>query len=69
MDVVVVDAGDMGVRDDDEGEIAESLDAMSEPDWEEGEGEVCGGEESRCGQRGTAMSGNCCRYVSGGWFN
>ena len=44
MDVVVVDAGDVGVRDDDEGEVAECLDPMGEADGEEGEGEVCGGE-------------------------
>lgn len=44
MDVVVVDAGDVGIRNDDEGEVAESLDAMGETDGQEGEGEVCGGE-------------------------
>ena len=45
MDVVVVDAGDVRVRDDDEGEVAEGLDAVGEADREKGEGEVCGGEE------------------------
>ena len=59
VDIVVIDAGDVRVRDDDEREVAESLDAMGEADGEEGEGEVCGGEESGCGERGTAMSGNC----------
>ena len=44
MDIVVVDAGDVRVRDDDEGEVAECLDAMGEADREEGEGEICGGE-------------------------
>ena len=63
VDVVVVDAGDVRVRDDDEGEVAESLDTMGEADWEEGEGEICGGEESGCGEWGMAMSGGC--YVSG----
>ena len=63
VDVVVVDAGDVRVRDDDEGEVAESLDAMGEADGEEREGEVCGGEENGCGEWGTAMSGD--RYVSG----
>ena len=63
VNVVVVDAGDVRVRDDDEGEVAECLDAMSEADGEEGEGEVCRGEEGGCGERGTAMSGDC--YVSG----
>ena len=63
VDVVVVDAGDVRVRDDDEGEVAESLDAMGKADGEEGEGEVCGGEESGCGERRTAMSGDC--YISG----
>ena len=65
MDVVVVDAGDVRVGDDDEGEVAECLNAMGEADWEEGEGEVCGGEESRCGERRTAMSGNCYCHISG----
>ena len=45
VDVVVVDAGDVRVRDDDEGEVAEGLDSVGEADGEEGEGEVCGGEE------------------------
>ncbi len=45
VDVVVVDAGDVRVRDDNEGEVAEGLDAVGEADRQEGEGEVCGGEE------------------------
>lgn len=45
MDVVVVDAGDVRIRDDDEGEVAEGLDPVSEADGQEGEGEVRGGEE------------------------
>lgn len=44
MDVVVVDAGDVGVRDDDEGEVAEGLDSVGQADGQEGEGEVCGAE-------------------------
>ena len=32
MDVVVVDPGDVGVRDDDEGEVAEGLDSVGETD-------------------------------------
>ena len=67
MDVVVVDAGDVRVRDDDEGEVAECLDAMGEADGEEGEGEVCGGEESRCGEWWTAMSRDC--MLVGRWVH
>ena len=32
MDVVVVDAGDVWIRDDDEGEVAEGLDSVGETD-------------------------------------
>ena len=60
MDVVVVDAGDVRVRDDDEGEIAEGLDSVGEADGEEGEGEVCRGEEGGCGERWSAMTGCLC---------
>lgn len=45
MDVIVVDAGDVRIGDNDEGEIAESLNSVSEADGQEGEGEVCGGED------------------------
>lgn len=45
MYIVVVDAGDVRVRDDDEGEVAEGLDSVGETDGEEGEGEIRGGEE------------------------
>ena len=45
MDVVVIDAGDVRVRDDDEGEVAQGLDSVGEADGKEGEGEVCRGEE------------------------
>lgn len=44
MDVVVVDAGDVRVRDDDEGKVAEGLDSVGQADGQQGEGEVCGGE-------------------------
>lgn len=45
MYVVVVNAGDMRVRDDDEGEVAECLDSVGEADGQEGKGEVCRGKE------------------------
>ena len=45
VDVVVVDVGDVRVRDDDEGEVAESLNSAGEADGEEREGEIRGGEE------------------------
>lgn len=35
MHVIVVDLGDMGVRDDDEGEVAEGLDAVREASGED----------------------------------
>ena len=44
MDVVVVDAGDVRVRYDDEGKVAEGLDSVGQADGQQGEGEVCGGE-------------------------
>lgn len=44
VDVNVVDAGDVRVGDDDEGEIAEGLDPVGKADGQEGESEVCGGE-------------------------
>ena len=44
VDVVVVDAGDVRVGDDDEGEVSKGLDSVREADGQEGEGEVCGGE-------------------------
>lgn len=55
--VVCVDARDVGVRDDDVGEVAQGLDAVREADGEEGEGEVGGGEEGFGGERGTAVPG------------
>lgn len=43
--VVVVDARDVGVGDDDEGQVAQRLDAVREADREEREGKVGRGEE------------------------
>lgn len=33
MNVNIVDAGDVRIRDDDEGEVAEGLDSVGEADW------------------------------------
>jgi hypothetical protein len=55
--VVGVDAGDVWVRDDDVWEVPQSLDAVREADGEEGEGEVCGGEEGVSREGGTAVPG------------
>ena len=71
--VVCVDARDVGVGDDDVGEVAEGLDAVREADGEEGEGEVGGGEEGFGGEGGTAVPGcglvgkgkGVLRYVEG----
>jgi len=40
-----MDFGDVGVCDDDEGEVAEGLDPMREASWEDIEGEIGGGVE------------------------
>jgi len=40
--VVVVDFGDVGIRDDDEGKVAEGLNTVSEAGWEDIEGEIGG---------------------------
>ena len=58
VDVVVVDACDVRIRDDDKREVAEGLDSVGEADRQEGEGEICRGEQSGCGEGGTAMSGD-----------
>lgn len=55
--VVVVDAVDVWVRDDDVGQVAEGLDAVGEADGEEGEGEVCGGEQGLFGEGRAAIPG------------
>lgn len=60
--VVCVNARDVGVGDDDVGEVAEGLDAVREADGEEGEGEVGGGEEGFGGEGRTAVPG--CMLVS-----
>ncbi|KAJ6782758.1 hypothetical protein PWT90_03633 [Aphanocladium album] len=54
--VVVVDARDVGVGDDDVGQVAQRLDAVREADREEREGEVGGREEGSFRQRRTAVS-------------
>lgn len=42
MQIVVVDLGDIGIGDDDEREIAQSLDSMRQAGGETREGEVGG---------------------------
>lgn len=59
MDVVVVDARDVGVRDDDVWEVAEGLDAVGEAHGEEGEGEVGRREKGIGGEGRTSMSKLC----------
>jgi len=46
----------MWVGDDDEGEVAEGLDAVGEANGDKGEGEVRGGEEGALRERGAAMA-------------
>lgn len=54
--VVAVDAGDVGVGDDDVGQAAERLDAVGEADGEKREREVGRGEERSLRERRAAMS-------------
>lgn len=56
MKVVVVDLGDMGVRDNDEGQVPQSLDAAGQPGREEREGEVCRCKKGISRERRPAMS-------------
>jgi hypothetical protein len=65
MQVVVVDARDVGVGDDDVGQVAQGLDAVREADWEEGEGEVGRGEEGAFGEGWTAMPEGGCLLAGG----
>lgn len=53
--VVGVDARDVGIGDDDVGEVAQGLDAMRKADGEEGEGKVGRGEEGFGGEGRTAV--------------
>ena len=55
--VVAVDAGDIGIGDDDVREIAEGLDTVGEANGEEREGKVGGGEEGALGEGRAAVSG------------
>jgi len=55
--VVVVDARDVGIGDDNVGQVAQGLDAVREADGEEGEGEVGGCEEGAFGEWWTAVPG------------
>lgn len=40
MEVVVIYLGDVGVRDDNKGEVSKSLYSMCKSNWEEGEGKI-----------------------------
>lgn len=53
--VVGVYARDIGIGDDDVGEVAQGLDAVRKADGEEGEGEVGGSEEGFGGEGRTAV--------------
>ena len=55
--VVGVYARNIGIGDDDVGEVAQGLDAVREADGEEGEGEIGGGEEGFGGEGRTAVPG------------
>lgn len=56
MEVGVVDSRNVGIRDDDVGEITEGLEAVGKANREEGEREVCGGEEGVLGEGRAAVS-------------
>ena len=57
MGVVVVDAADIGVGHDYEGEVSQGMEAVGQSDREEGEGEVGRREEGGLGEWWAAMSG------------
>lgn len=59
MQVGIVYPGDIWIRDDYEGEVTEGLDSVSEANGEDGEGEVCGGEEFLCCERPPTVSVEC----------
>ena len=59
MHVVVVDAGDVGVGDHDEGETAQSAETVGEAYGDEGKGEIGRGEEGGLIERWAAMSTGC----------
>jgi hypothetical protein len=64
MEVVVVNLRDVRVRDNDERKVSKSLYSVCESNWEEGEGEVCGREQSFCRERwSTVSAGNCISAV------
>ena len=54
--VVIVDLGDMWVRDDNEGEVSESEDTFGEADGEDGTGVAGRGEEALGRERRIAVS-------------
>lgn len=54
--VVAIDAGDVGVRDHDERQVAQSVDAVGQPGRQQGQREVGGFQESVLGERRRAMS-------------
>lgn len=54
--IVVVDARDVGVRDYNEWQVAQSLDATGEANRQQVEGEIGRGEKGGFGQRWTTMS-------------
>ena len=56
MAIVIVDAGDVWIRDDDAGKVATSLDAVGEAHGEKGESEAGGGEEGFGREWRTAVS-------------
>ena len=56
MYIIVVDARDMRVGDDDEWKVAQSLYAMCEADRYKRQSEVCRGEEGLCSEGWAAMS-------------
>jgi hypothetical protein len=56
MDIIVVNARDVRIRNDNEGEVAKSLDAVGEADGEERERKVGRREEGVGCERRTAVS-------------
>lgn len=59
MDVNIVDSSNIWIRYDDEGEVAESMYAMSEAIWKDGERKIRRGEQVGFRERWVAMSRVC----------
>ena len=63
MEVVVVYTSNVGIRNNNKWEIAESLNAVGEANGQEREGKIGGGEEGFGGERRAAMATDSLTYL------